>query len=71
MSEDTVPCLSKVPDYEIRDGIMYITSGEWTCCMPLRIFKLGLARSQKVVAEYEARKAEVVIIGGHAASSRG
>jgi hypothetical protein len=65
MSDDTVPCIGKVPDYEIRDGIMYITSGDWSCCMPLRVFKLGRAKSDRVIAEYEGRRAEVARIPLH------
>lgn len=70
MPSEVVPCIGRVPDYTIKEGIMYISAGEWSCCMPLRIFRMGCARADRVIAEYEAKSAEVIPMQkrGHAAS---
>jgi hypothetical protein len=71
MSDDTVPCIRKVPDYEIRDGLVYFSTDDWAGCMPLRIFRLAMARAAKVLAEHDAGSAEVMPFRrrrGHAAS---
>jgi len=62
--------VDKVPDYEIREGNMHITTGDWSCCMSLRTFRLAMARAQKAIAAYEAERAIIPIKGkrGHAAS---
>jgi hypothetical protein len=64
MSGGAVPCISRVPNYEVREGIMYISADDWAICMPLRIFKLGCAKADRVIARYEATVAEVVPIKG-------
>lgn len=73
MSDDTVPCIRKVPEYEIRDGLVYFSTDDWAGCMPLRIFRLAMARAAKVLADYDARSADVVEMQGrqrsHAARS--
>ena len=55
-----VPYIDKVPSFEIRDGTMFITADDWAMCTSLRLYRLGMAKSARVIAEYEARKAEVV-----------
>lgn len=64
--------VDKVPDYEIRDGNMHITADDWHIAMPLRLFRMGMARATRIIAEHESRKAEVLPLKsrrGHAASS--
>ena len=56
----TRPFLDEVPHYSIVDGVMHITSGDFQLAMPLRKFKQGMARAQRIIAEYEAKSAEVV-----------
>lgn len=46
--------IDKVPDYEIRDGIIHITAGDFAMCMSLRCFEQGMARAMRVIAEYRA-----------------
>lgn len=60
MSGEVVPCVTKVPDYEIRDGNMFISAGEWSMCMPLRTFELGMAKASVAIAKYRAERGEVV-----------
>lgn len=55
-----VPFVDEVPRYEIREGIMHITTSDWACCMSLRNFRLGMARAKRVLDSYEAKSAEVV-----------
>jgi predicted SpoU family rRNA methylase len=56
------PYLATVPDYEICDGNMRISSGDFQLVMPLRIFEQGMARSARVIAKYRAGTAKVVPI---------
>lgn len=50
-----------MPAYEVRDGIMYVTADDgWTFAMPVRKFRLAMARAERALATYEAKKAEVV-----------
>lgn len=51
----TRPFLDEIPTYAISDGIMFITAGEFKLAMPLRKFRLGMARAAKVIAEHDAR----------------
>jgi hypothetical protein len=71
--EANPPCIRGLINYEIRDEIMYFSAGDWHGCTPLRLFRQDMARAAKVIAEHDARKAEVVEFKGrdHAASSRG
>lgn len=59
MRKEVFSCLSADPDFEIRDGIVYVTAGEWAMCTPLRIAVRALPRLAATIAEYEARRAEV------------
>ena len=52
--------LDEVPSYEVREGIMYVTAGEFALAMPLRKFRLGMAKAERAIAEYDSRRAEVV-----------
>lgn len=66
-----VQFITEVPSYEIVDGVMHVTSGEWCIAMSLRTFERGMARSAKVIREYRDAKAEIVQferkVAGHAA----
>lgn len=53
------PFVDSVPDYEIREGNMHISTGDWSCCMSLRTFRLGMARAQRTLASYEAQRGVV------------
>jgi hypothetical protein len=50
----TKPFLDEVPTYEIRDGTVYMVAGDWELAMPLRKFRLGMARAAKALAAYDA-----------------
>lgn len=54
------PFVVEVPAYRIEDGVIFITAGEFCMCMALRTFEAGHAISGKLIAEYRARRAEVV-----------
>ena len=49
------PFVDDVPNYEIRDGVIFITAGEFCMAMALRTFERGHVRSARVIAEYRAR----------------
>lgn len=59
-----VPFVDRVPDYEIREGIMHISDGDWSCCMSLRTFRLGMAKAQRTLDEYDARSGVVPLRKG-------
>jgi hypothetical protein len=71
MRGETSTFVNTVPDYEIRDGVMHVTSGDgWSCCFSLRTFKQGMARAQRAIDEYEARtfsRDEIPTVEGSAA----
>lgn len=70
-SEGAVPYVAAVPDYEIVDETMFISSGDWRMCMALRTFEKGMAKAAAVIAKHRLRQAEVVPIRrgrGHAAT---
>lgn len=53
--------IDEVPEYEIRDNIMYIQLADGRAiAFPLRSFRLGMARAAKALATYDSRKAEVL-----------
>jgi hypothetical protein len=51
----TKPFLDEIPNYEIRDGTVYMVAGDWELAMPLRKFRLSMARAAKAIAAYDAR----------------
>lgn len=56
MPKPPVPFIDEVPEYEVRGDIIHITlGGDAIVAMPLRIFRLGTARAEKVIAAYERR----------------
>jgi hypothetical protein len=57
----TKPFLDEIPNYEVREGCVFITADGFELTMPLRKFRLGMARAAKVLAEYDQR-GEVVPI---------
>lgn len=63
------PYLDVVPDYEIRDGNMFISAGEvgepdyFSLSMSLRTFEMGMAKAAAVIAKHRLKQAEVVPIG--------
>ena len=61
MASTGIPFIEKVPEYRVADGIVYVSvDGEIILCMALRTFRLGMARAERAIAEYEAKRAEVV-----------
>lgn len=49
----TVPYLAKPPSFEIRDGNIFLTSDEFTLVMPLRAFRMAMARATDVLRDYD------------------
>jgi hypothetical protein len=56
--------VGRVPEFEIKDGVMCIDYGDWSVHMPLRIFKLAQVRANGVVREHTDRAAEIVPMRG-------
>lgn len=45
--------LDETPDYEVRDGRMYITMRDFCLAMPLDIYLKGAARGEAAVAKWQ------------------
>lgn len=64
--------IEKVPQFEIRDGLVHLEFGEEhpPMCMSLRTFRLAMGRATKLLAEHDAAGHVVPMRkrGGHAAS---
>ena len=57
----TVPLIESVPDYEVRDGLVHvIVEGQKVLCMPVDTFRKGIARSTRVIAEWELTRGKVL-----------
>lgn len=58
--------VEEAPDFAIRCGLVFITAKEdgslRTVCTPLHEFRVGIAKANKKLAEYDAAKAPVVPI---------
>lgn len=66
------PFIEDVPEIAIQEGIVHFYIGEHhLCCATLATYRKGLARANRVMAEHDARLAEVLPIHGHAARSLG
>lgn len=68
MSGEVVPCLSVPCDYEIKDGLVLISAGEFRLCMSLRVFRQCHARATKTLVDFDRHTGEVIRMRGHAAS---
>lgn len=61
MSEIGVPYLERVPDYEIRNEMVHVmVDGKCLGCFPIIVFEMGIVRSQRAIAEYRAKQAEII-----------
>jgi len=59
--------LDEVPEYQIRDGRMYITMGTFCLAMPIHVYLKGAARGSRAVREWHSRRAgEIVTFPGFA-----
>ena len=56
-----IPFVDVVPEYRIRGENMFIDFGEYgQLAMPLQTFLQGSAKSNRVIAEHEAKRAPVI-----------
>lgn len=49
------PCafIDQVPEYEARDGRVYISMGDQCLAMPIRVFQLGCLLGQEAIAKWQ------------------
>lgn len=53
--------LDEVPEYEVRDGRMYITMGTFCLAMPVHIYLKGAARGSRAIREWQrGERGEVI-----------
>ena len=53
--------VEEVPHYEVRCGQMYISMGDFSLAMPLRIFYIGQRRADEAIAKWRLEhRGEVV-----------
>jgi len=48
--------VDEVPDYDVHDGRMYISMGDFTLAMPVDIFLAGCVAGQAAVAEWQRKR---------------
>jgi hypothetical protein len=46
--------IERVPEFDIRDEVVCTDFGDWSHHMPLRVFRMALARAAKVLREHDA-----------------
>lgn len=57
----SVPLIREVPDYFIDDeNIIISVAGDNFCAFPIRVFQMGSAKANRVIADHYAKRAEVV-----------
>lgn len=54
--------IGEVPEFSVADEVLCIRAGELVAYMPLPVARRAVGRAQRVMAEYEAKRAEVVPI---------
>jgi hypothetical protein len=62
--------LGTVPDYEIVDGQMQVTVGDFKLAMPINVFIVGCAKGEAAIAKWRIREmsrpsAEVIQLERH------
>jgi hypothetical protein len=62
--------MGDAPDYEIVNGHMQISMGEFVLAMPINVFLVGCAKGRAAIIQWEQRKpaGEVVKFPGFAGS---
>ena len=58
-----LPCwMGEVPEYEVVNGQMHITAGDFVLAMPVSVFLIGCAKGRAAIVKWEhnRREAEVV-----------
>lgn len=52
--------IDEIPTYEIRDGIVHVTVGDFElCCASMRTFRLATEAATRCLAEHDAKSAEI------------
>jgi hypothetical protein len=55
--------MAEVPAYEVVDGTMQITAGDFALAMPINVFLVGCAKGKSAIVQWERerhRGAEIV-----------
>lgn len=56
--------VDRVPEYEVRDGVVCVDLGDWSMHVPLRVFRLGMTRAMKALREHDATGKVLPFKGG-------
>ena len=62
------PCsfIDQVPDYDCRDGRVYITMGQYCLAMPIHVFEKGCLLGKEAIALWhETSLARVIALPRH------
>ena len=63
MPRDVRPYIDRVPEYDIRDGVVCVSFGDWSLYMPLRVFRAGTSRANAMLRTYD-KAGDVVPLRG-------
>ena len=66
---DAVEFVDEPCDVEIKRGVVYLIWPNGRRAFPIDVFRANMARCQKALAEFDAKRGVVSIRKGHAASS--
>lgn len=53
--------IDEVPDYEARDGRIYITMGDHCLAMPVAVFLEGCVRGKAAIAQWQVDQLDRVV----------
>lgn len=56
--------IGEAPDFSVADEVLCIRAGDVVAYMPIPVARRAVSRAQRVMAEYEAKRAEVVQLKG-------
>ena len=48
--------LGTVPDYEVKNGNMHVTVGEFVLAMPINVFLAGCAKGRAAIVKWETAR---------------
>lgn len=54
--------MGTVPEYEVVNGNMQITVGEFVLAMPINIFLLGCVKGRNAIISWEAQRSDAEVI---------
>ena len=54
--------VDEVPDYAVKDGRMYISMGDFSLTMSIRVFEIGCIRGQEAIRTWQTHNSTGQVI---------